>query len=71
MPKDGKLTLLPNCRKLRQTGFHFGFKLLSITSVLQIGTEPPLSTILDILRKGSYNENEDEKFYECQRNKNK
>lgn len=52
--KDGKLTLLPNCWKLRETGFHFGFKLLSITSVLQIGIEPPVSTILDTLRKGSY-----------------
>lgn len=33
-----------------------------MVSVLQIGTEPPLSTILDILRKGSYKKNEDENF---------
>lgn len=54
MTTDNKLTLLPNCWELRQTGFHIGFKLLLITPVLQIGTEPPLSTTLDILIKGSY-----------------
>lgn len=32
-----------------------GFKLSLITSVLQIGIEAPDSTILDILKKGSYN----------------
>jgi len=37
-PKCGRLTLLPNLCALRQTGFHLGFKLLLITSVLHIGT---------------------------------
>lgn len=35
-------------------GFQTGSKLLSITSVLQIGMAPPPSTTLDILRKGSF-----------------
>jgi hypothetical protein len=48
------LALLPNCCILRHRGLHIGFRLLFTTSVLHIGTEPPPSTILDILKKGSY-----------------
>ena len=51
--KIDKHTLLPNCCMLRHRGFQIGFKLSFTTSVLHIGTEPPLSTILDILKKGS------------------
>lgn len=39
---------------LKVTGLQMGFKLSLITSVLQIGTGSPLSTVLDILKKGSY-----------------
>lgn len=47
------LTLLPYCCAVNTTGFHTGFKLLSITSVLHIGTTIPSSITLDILKKGS------------------
>ena len=51
--KIDKHTSLPNYCMLRHRGFQIGFKLSFTTSVLHIGTEPPLSTILDILKKGS------------------
>uniref|UniRef100_A0A2P2N224 Uncharacterized protein n=1 Tax=Rhizophora mucronata TaxID=61149 RepID=A0A2P2N224_RHIMU len=41
---------------LRQRGFQIGLRLLFTTSVLHIGTQPPPSTIFDILKKGSLRE---------------
>ena len=55
--KCDELTLLPYCCMLKVIGLQIGFKLSFITSVLQIGIESPLSTILDILKKGSYKRN--------------
>lgn len=42
-----------------------------MTSVLQIGTEPPRSTILDIFRKGSCRKNEEKGFQNGEQIKNK
>ena len=47
------LALFPNFCILKCKGLQTGLRLSLTTSVLQIGIEPPDSTTLDILKKGS------------------
>ena len=47
------LALSPNFCMLKHKVLQTGLRLSLTTSVLQIGIEPPVSTTLDILKKGS------------------